>query len=571
MAFVSSSNNNTSSTNAAVNTAHRVFTASIQVNAAYSPSIDNLSDVVICSFFASQPNGPQLVHEDLKQIHPNHITINGNETIGFDKSKAEEGPNYALMAFSSSSSNSEASNDSTCLKSCLETVKLLKSQNDQLLKDLKKFELMVLDEFVNKSVVENCKAKSSEEEPKVVRKNDDVLIIKEWVSDNEEEDVSQPKIKKKIVRPSIAKIEFVKSKQQEKTARKTVKQVEQHRQNTHTPRGNERNWNNMMPQKLGINFEMFNKACYVCGSFDHLQIQVSDGLGPEKKLFFLPNVQSNPQIDLPDQGVIDNGCSRYMTGNISYLIDYEEIYGGYVAFGGNPKEEKITGKVFLIWKRKRPLKHNEIANLKMRVKKLKKKNRSRTHKLKRLYKVGLTSKVESSRDEEGLGEDASKQGRRIDVIDADEDITMVNDVDKEMFDVDVLGGEEMFVAGQNENVVKEVVDVSQVCTAAITVTINTKEITLAQALEALKTSKLKVKGIVFQEPKKSTTTISSQQSQDNGKGIMIEEPVKPKKKDQIMFDEEAALKLQAEFDKEERLAREKAEKEQEANIALIEE
>ncbi|GKD56783.1 hypothetical protein Tco_1290170 [Tanacetum coccineum] len=52
---------------------------------------------------------------------------------------------------------------------------------------------------------------------------------------------------------------------------------------------------------------------------------------------------------------------------------------------------------------------------------------------------------------------------------------------------------------------------------------------------------------------------------------MIEEPVKPmKKKVQIMLDEEATLKLQAEFDEEERLAREKAEKVKEANIALIE-
>ncbi|GKA62326.1 retrovirus-related pol polyprotein from transposon TNT 1-94 [Tanacetum coccineum] len=110
------------------------------------------------------------------------------------------------------------------------------------------------------------------------------------------------------------------------------------------------------------------------------------------------------------------------------------------------------------------------------------------------------------------------------------------------------------------------------CTLPVTIT--TEEITLAQALEALKTSKPKVKGIVFQEPSTTTTitTISSQQSQDKGKGIMIEEPMKPmKKKVQIMLPEEAALKLQAEFDKEERLAREKAEKEKEANIALIEE
>ncbi|GJS23136.1 ribonuclease H-like domain-containing protein [Tanacetum coccineum] len=254
MAFVSSSNNNTSSTNEAVNTAHRVSTASTQVNAANFINIDNLSDAVICAFFASQPNSPQLVHEDLQQIHP----------------------------------DSEVSNDSICSKSCLETVKLLKSQNDQLLKDLKKSELMVLgyenynalpppyignfipptpnlsftglDEFVNKPVVENCKAMSSEEEPKVVRKYDDALSIEEYVSDDEEEDVSQPKTKKKTVRPSIG----------------------------------------------------------------------------------------NPQMDLQDQGVIDSGCSRHMTGNMSYLIDYEEIDGGYVAFRGNPKGGKITGKGNLV-------------------------------------------------------------------------------------------------------------------------------------------------------------------------------------------------------------------------------
>ncbi|GKB02835.1 putative ribonuclease H-like domain-containing protein [Tanacetum coccineum] len=52
----------------------------------------------------------------------------------------------------------------------------------------------------------------------------------------------------------------------------------------------------------------------------------------------------NPQMDLQDQGVIDSGCSRHMTGNMSYLTDYEEIDGGYVAFGGNPKGGKITGK-----------------------------------------------------------------------------------------------------------------------------------------------------------------------------------------------------------------------------------
>ncbi|GJZ12831.1 hypothetical protein Tco_0548061 [Tanacetum coccineum] len=120
----------------------------------------------------------------------------------------------------------------------------------------------------------------------------------------------------------------------------------------------------------------------------------------------------------------------------------------------------------------------EVNTLKRRVKRLKKKKRLRTHRLKRLYKVGLTARVESSRDEECLGEDASKQGR-INAIDADEDTTM-----------------------------------------------------------------------------------------DKGKGITVEEHMKSMtKKDLVSLDEEIASKLQAEFDKEERLAREK----DEANVALTEE
>ncbi|GJX09461.1 putative reverse transcriptase domain-containing protein [Tanacetum coccineum] len=52
----------------------------------------------------------------------------------------------------------------------------------------------------------------------------------------------------------------------------------------------------------------------------------------------------NPQQDLKNKGVIDSGCSRHMTRNKSYLTDYEEINGGFVAFGGNSKGGKITRK-----------------------------------------------------------------------------------------------------------------------------------------------------------------------------------------------------------------------------------
>ncbi|GJW04664.1 hypothetical protein Tco_1563520 [Tanacetum coccineum] len=146
------------------------------------------------------------------------------------------------------------------------------------------------------------------------------------------------------------------------------------------------------------------------------------------------------------------------------------------------------------------------------------------------------------------------------------------DLDNEMFDVNTLNGEEVFVAGQNENVV-EIVNAAQVSTAATTVTITTKEITLAQALADLKSIKPKAKGIACREPGESTTTIFSQQlqnkglSQDKGKGILVE-PEKPlKKKDHLKLDKEIALKLQVEIDEEERIARAKEENIDEANIA----
>ncbi|GKB16859.1 hypothetical protein Tco_0850782 [Tanacetum coccineum] len=108
-------------------------------------------------------------------------------------------------------------------------------------------EPIVSEPTVKKPVVETSEAKSSVDKPKVVRKNNSAPIIEDWVSDSEEEDVPQAKIQKKTVKPSFAQIEFVKSKEQIKYPRKTtIKQGNQNRLNTYSPRGNQRNWNNMM-------------------------------------------------------------------------------------------------------------------------------------------------------------------------------------------------------------------------------------------------------------------------------------------------------------------------------------
>ncbi|GJV81814.1 putative ribonuclease H-like domain-containing protein [Tanacetum coccineum] len=178
----------------------------------------------------------------------------------------------------------------------------------------------------------------------------------------------------------------------------------------------------------------------------------------------------------------------------------------------------------------------EITSLKKRVKKLEKKGGSRTHKLKRLYK-----------------------GRKIDDIDKDAEITLVNETqgryrDKDMFEVNNLDGDEVVVksevtdkADEKRNIVEEAVVVTDVVTIPVSVaTITNVELTLAQTLAELKSARPKTKGVVMQEPSESTPTISLQlPSQVKGQGS------KDKEK----------------FDEEDRLAREKAQQVEEANIA----
>nr|GEZ23222.1 hypothetical protein [Tanacetum cinerariifolium] len=66
---------------------------------------------------------------------------------------------------------------------------------------------------------------------------------------------------------------------------------------------------------------------------------------PRRTINHSPSLKlGNPQHALKDKGVIDSGCSWNMIGNMSYLSDFEELNGGCVAFGGNPKGGKISRK-----------------------------------------------------------------------------------------------------------------------------------------------------------------------------------------------------------------------------------
>ncbi|GKB36320.1 ribonuclease H-like domain-containing protein [Tanacetum coccineum] len=100
--------------------------------------------------------------------------------------------------------------------------------------------------------------------------NDGAPIIEDWVSDDEEQDESKPKSEKKSVIPTTAKKEFAKPENHENPLKRSVRYAEIYR--SQSPRGNQRNWNGQKSNQQGKDFVMYNKACYICGSFIHLQI-----------------------------------------------------------------------------------------------------------------------------------------------------------------------------------------------------------------------------------------------------------------------------------------------------------
>ncbi|GKB72041.1 ribonuclease H-like domain-containing protein [Tanacetum coccineum] len=440
-----------------------VSTANTQVSPASTQvSTANLSDDTVYAFLASQPNGPQLVYEDLEQIHKDDIkemdlkwqlallsmrtrrffqktgrkiTINGSDTTGYDKSKVEcfdchkmghfarecRGPrnqdnknrnqdssrrtvnvekisskvmlaidgagfdwsymtndevptNMALMAFQTlriefNKSEFNLANYKRGLASVKEKlvfykknevifyeqlavlkrdisykdseISVLKSEVEKHKQEKESNQLKIetvdnasksLDKLIRSQIPDKSRkslgfvsynvvrplpiglfslpnfdlsysgleefqqpefegygpkpSKSvSEDTANKVKESLDALLVEELVSDD--------KLENKTVFPTIAKIEFVRAKQQEKPVKKPVK-----------PKA----VNTTRPNSAVVNDVRAN--------------------------------QGHPQKE--DQGYVDNGCSRHMTGNISYLLDFKEFDGGYVTFRGGAKGGKIT-------------------------------------------------------------------------------------------------------------------------------------------------------------------------------------------------------------------------------------
>nr|GEU33497.1 ribonuclease H-like domain-containing protein [Tanacetum cinerariifolium] len=358
-------------TNESVSAVTSVSADSTKVPISTLPIVDNLSDAVIYSFFASQSNSPQLDNDDLKQIDADDLeemnlkwqmtmlimrarrrghfarecrspkdtrnketkrrnvpaeTSTSNALVSqcdgvgsYDWSfhADEELTNYALMAFTSSSSSSFDNEVAPYSKACLESVEarlVVYQQNENVFKE--DINLLKLDVMLRDNALVELKKKF-----KKAKHEKDELKLKLEKFQNSSKNLS------KLLASQITN----------KTG-------------------------------LGYDNQVFNSTVFDCDELISSESDVSIStsqcmivllsltwiclsqlslLPLSLKIRFLTqkmNLRGNPQHALKDKGVIDSGCSRHMTENISYLSEFEEINGGYVAFGRNPKGGKITGK-----------------------------------------------------------------------------------------------------------------------------------------------------------------------------------------------------------------------------------
>nr|GEV35579.1 hypothetical protein [Tanacetum cinerariifolium] len=512
IAFVSSQN--TDSTNEPVSTVASVSAASAKIHVSALPNVDTLSNAIIYSFLASQYNSPQLDNDDLKQIDADdpeemdlkwqmvmltvrarqflqrtgrNLKENGPTLMGFDMSKvecynchrkghfarecsydwsfqAEEEPtDYALMAFTSSSSSNSDNEVASCSKACTKAYATLQSHYDKLTNDLRKSQFDIISYKISLESVEarilvyQQNETVFEEDIKLlnfdVQLRDNAFLRQKFEKAKQERDDLKLKLEKfqtssknlsqllasqtndktelgydnqvfttsmfdcdemfssesDIHMPASPKYDryqsgegyhavpppytgtFMPLKPDAPNVNKTIHTAfnvklsptkpEKELSHTHRPSApiiedwvsnSEDDYAAELPQNAPIltksKLVPLTAARPITTAISHPHVTrlrpaktiVTKPHSPHRRHItrrptpkpsnFPPKVttvkapKGNPQHALKDKGVIYSGCSRHMTWNMSYLFDFEAINGGYVAFGGNPKGGKITGK-----------------------------------------------------------------------------------------------------------------------------------------------------------------------------------------------------------------------------------
>nr|GEW56655.1 copia protein [Tanacetum cinerariifolium] len=455
IAFMSS--NNTDITNETVNAVPSVSAASSKATVSTLPNVDSLSDAVIYSLFASQPNSPQLDNEYLKQIDPDdledmdfkwqmamltmrartflkrterNLGANGTDTIGFDMSKvecynshrrvhfsrecrspkdnrnkealrrtvpveAEEEPTiYALIAYASldlSSSSGSNNEVAPCSKACSKAYATLQTHYDKLTVDFRKSSFDILSYKTDSQVsdktglgydsqVFNSQVFDYEE---LLSHESDNSVLKSPGNDRYKKDEGYHAIPPPYTgtfMPSKPDLIF----NDAPNASESVNNVVTFESSLNKPRKDMsktlrpdapiiKDWifysedeienENVVPTTVLTRSRLVSLNAarplpivvpqstvkrqspvkHVVNKLDSPIRRPINHKPATKHSNF--NKQGSPQKALKDKDVIDSGCLIHMTGNISYLLDFEEINEGYVAFGGNPKGGKISNKV----------------------------------------------------------------------------------------------------------------------------------------------------------------------------------------------------------------------------------
>ncbi|GKC46057.1 hypothetical protein Tco_1063779 [Tanacetum coccineum] len=261
----------------------------------------NLCDDIVYAFLVSQPNGSQLVHKDLEQIHEDDLeemdlkwqwsvstsskamlVIDG---VGFDWSYMADDEvltNMALMAFSDSEFNKSEfnlANYKRGLASVEEQLVFYKKNEvifcEQLV--VLKRDISYKDSKISmlKSELEKLKQEKESNQLKIENFNNaskslDKLIGSQIFYKSRKEEFQQPEFKGYGPKTSKNVSEDTSNEVRESPNAPMVEKLVSD-DKSQGPRGNQRNWNNQKSQQLESDFVVYNKACFVCGSFNHVQ------------------------------------------------------------------------------------------------------------------------------------------------------------------------------------------------------------------------------------------------------------------------------------------------------------
>nr|GEV68525.1 retrovirus-related Pol polyprotein from transposon TNT 1-94 [Tanacetum cinerariifolium] len=298
-----------------------VSAANTKVHVSALPNVDTLSDAVIYSFFASQSNSLQLDNDDLKQIDADDLEeIYLKWHLGFDMSKVECYNCHRRWYFT---------------REC-------RSPKDTRNKETQRRNVPADEEPTNYAPMA-------------------FTSLSSLSSDNENENVFEEDIKLLKLNVMLRDNALVELSKKFKKAEQERDKLKLKLENFQTYSKNlSKLLASQITDKTGLGYynHVFNSAVFGSDKLISFESDVSMPTSPvyDSQLGILPlslkirfltqkmNPRGNLQHALKDKGVTDSGCSRHMTGNISYLSDFEEINGGYVAFGGNPKGGKITCK-----------------------------------------------------------------------------------------------------------------------------------------------------------------------------------------------------------------------------------